>query len=212
MEFDRLIELTEGLEWFDLPLLVQLSGERRTTVTNQLFRWSRAGKIIPLRRGMYALADRYRKGKIQPAALANALYRPSYLSGLWAMAYHGLIPEAVPVFTSVSTRKPRVFENAFGVFDYRNIKQSLFGGYQVARVIDQKVLIATPEKALFDHWYLSRGPWSAARLEQLRLEDGLLDPRELLRWIEASGKPRLRDVFGEWLGSVARDGGEGVEL
>jgi hypothetical protein len=212
MNFDQLITLTSGLEWFDLPMLVQLSDERRATLTNQLFRWSKSGKVIPLRRGMYALADRYRKVKMQPAALANALYRPSYLSGLWAMAYYGLIPEAVPVFTSVSTRKPRTFKNAFGEFVYRNVKLSLFEGYQVVRILERDVLVATAEKALFDYWYLSTGPWRQSRMAEMRLSNSLIEPQKLHRWIEQSGKPRLYEAFEAWSEGAAQDDEEGIEL
>ena len=212
MKFDQLITLTDELDWFDLPMLAQLSDERRATLTTQLFRWSNAGKVVPLRRGMYVLADRYRKAKMQPAALANALYRPSYLSGLWAMAYYGLIPEAVPVFTSVSTRKPHTFKNAFGEFVYRNIKQSLFGGYQVVRILARNVLVATLEKALFDHWYLSTGPWSQARMAELRLSVSLVDPQKLHGWIDKSGKPRLHNAFEQWSKWAAQNDEEGQEL
>ena len=98
--------------------IVQLSGEPRRDVVNQLYRWSRAGKVIPLRRGMYALADRYRRVPVPPATLANALCFPSYLSGLWALGFYGLIPEAVPVYTSVTTRGTSKFDNAYGMFRY----------------------------------------------------------------------------------------------
>ena len=55
-------------------------------------------------RGMYTFADRYRRVPVSPAALANALYSPSYVSGLWALGFYGLIPEGVSSYTSVTTR------------------------------------------------------------------------------------------------------------
>jgi hypothetical protein len=90
------------------------------------------GKVIGLRRGMYTLAETYRRAPLTPAALANQLYRPSYLSGLWALGYHDLIPERVVWLTNVTARVPRRFGNPFGVFDYRNIKQDCFFGYRTA--------------------------------------------------------------------------------
>ena len=65
---------------------------------------------------------------VAPATLANALCFPSYLSGLWALSFYGLIPEAVPVHTSVTTRGPADFENAYGMFRYTSIKRSFFFG------------------------------------------------------------------------------------
>jgi hypothetical protein len=110
MRLDELADLLGAMPYFDLATVVQLSGEARRDVVNQLYRWSRAGKLIPLRRGMYTLADRYRHVPVPPATLANALCFPSYLSGLWALSFYGLIPEAVPVHTSVTTRGPADFE------------------------------------------------------------------------------------------------------
>ena len=114
MRLDEVADLLGASPWFDLPAVVQLSGEPRRDVVNQLYRWSRAGKVIPLRRGMYALADRYRRVRVPPATLANALYVPSYLSGLWALGFYGLIPEAVPVYTSPSLTFTQAMPANFG--------------------------------------------------------------------------------------------------
>jgi hypothetical protein len=212
MKYDKLLTLTDGLEWFDLPLLVQLAGERRATLTNQLYRWVQSGRVVSLRRGIYTLSDSYRKVKMQPAALANALYRPSYLSGLWAMAYWGLIPESVSVYISVTSRKPSTFKNPFGEFAYHNIKQPLFGGYRPVRMLSFDVLIAEPEKALFDYWYLSTGKWSEARIAELRLSNSLIDRQKFRSWIDQSDKPRLRAAFEIWSNMTDGVQEEGVEL
>ena len=63
---------------------------------------------------MYTLSETYRRTPVTPAVLANALYRPSYLSGLWALGHYDLIPERVVRFTSVTSRVPRRFENPVG--------------------------------------------------------------------------------------------------
>jgi hypothetical protein len=39
--------------------------------------------------------------------VAGVRYRPSYLSGLWALGFHDLIPERVVRFTSLSPRSPQ---------------------------------------------------------------------------------------------------------
>ena len=102
MNFDGLVSLVSELPWFDLPMLTQLTGEEKHSITGQLHRWIKAGKVIPLRRSMYTLAERYRRKTLSPAALANALYTPSYLSALWALGFYGLIPEKVATYTSFS--------------------------------------------------------------------------------------------------------------
>ncbi|MDX2110777.1 MAG: hypothetical protein SFY80_11105 [Verrucomicrobiota bacterium] len=181
MKFEELLSLPSDPPWFDLVTLAQMTGENKGALTHQLSRWSREGKVLPLRRGVYALADAYRKQRVQPAALANALYTPSYLSGLWALGFYGLIPEMVISFTSVSTRVTRQFENAFGNFHYSNMKQSAFFGYEARMIDGVSVLIAAPEKALLDHWHLTPGVWTSERLDAMRYQNYELVDKVKLR-------------------------------
>ena len=156
VKYGDLVALAGKLVWFDLPLVVQTFGGDRPGIRVQLSRWIHQGKVVALRRGMYTLSDPYRKVPVAPAVLSNALYRPSYLSGLWASSFHGLIPERVVWLTAVSPRVPRRFENPLGVFEYRCIKQALFFGYTAVPYGGQEILVADPAKALLDHWHLTR--------------------------------------------------------
>jgi len=54
---------------------VQQFRKERADLRTQLYRWTRTGKLLSLRRGMYTLADRYRKVPLNRAELANHLYR-----------------------------------------------------------------------------------------------------------------------------------------
>ncbi len=199
MTLNELIDRIGDQSWFDLATLVQLSQEDRGQLRVQLHRWAQAGKLLPLRRGMYALADRYRHAEVNPAKLANVLYRPSYLSGLWALGFYGLIPERVVVYTSVTTRVPRRFENKLGSFEYRHIKQSAFFGYGVARIHQEDVLLAEPEKALLDFWHLEKGPWTEERMAEMRFQNGEIVRRaRLKRGAEAYRSPRLVKAAALW--------------
>ena len=129
MNFGAVVKLVGAMPCFDLALLAQAFDDRRAALRVQLSRWMKHGKVIGLRRGMYTLSETYRRVPLTPAVLANQLYRPSCLSGLWALGHYDLIPERVVRFTSVTPRVPRRFENPFGVFDYRNIKQDCFFGF-----------------------------------------------------------------------------------
>ena len=141
MTFGELVALAGNLEGFDLALLVQGLDERREAILVQLSRFMKAGKLVGLRRGMYTLPDAYRRVPLSPARLANQLYHPSYLSGLWALAAHDLIPERVVWLTSVTARPPHRFENSFGVFDYRSLKQDAFFGYAPLRYGEADALL-----------------------------------------------------------------------
>lgn len=185
---------------FDLALLVQAFDDRRESIRVQLSRWMKQGKVIGLRRGMYTLSDTYRRVRLAPAALASRLYRPSCLSSLWALGHYDLIPERVVRFTSVTPRVPRRFENPFGVFDYRNIKQSFFFGFGSAGVAGQDFLVAEPEKALLDHWHLTEGEWTVERLEEMRYQHvGRVAKGRLREYVARFQSPRLDRAVQRWL-------------
>lgn len=203
MKFDDFVSMLPDLPFFDLAMIVQLSGEPREKVRTQLYRWRKDGKILSLRRGMYALADRYRRRRVHPAELANQLYRPSYLSGLWALGFYGLIPEMVVTHTSITTRVPRRFCNVFGTFRYFNIKRSGFFGYGTVEMQERKVLLADPEKALLDLWHLERGEWTPERMAAMRFQNtDLVNNDRLAQYVTRFKSPRLFravEVWNQWL-------------
>jgi predicted transcriptional regulator of viral defense system len=195
MKYEALITLMGGQPFFDLAMIVQLSGENRPAIQRQLYRWIKAGKLTHLRRGMYALPANFSRTPVNPAELSNHLYRPSYLSREWALSFYGLIPEMTVTYTSVTARVPRRFENDHGFFDYRHLKRAAFFGYHVAEIQGRKVLLADPEKALLDFWHLSAGPWTAERLGEMRLQNrDFLDMGKLECCARKFGSPRLLKV------------------
>ena len=213
MNFDAFVGLIAGQPFFDLASAVQLSGGKRAGMCTQLYRWTRQGKLLSLRRGMYTLADRYRKVPINPAELANHLYRPSYLSGLWALGFYGLIPEKVETFTSVTPRVPRRFQNEFGSYEYRNVKQGAFFGYRDAGIRGNRVLLAEAEKALLDLWHLGQGTWSEDRMIEMRFQNQDAFNREkLVEYADRFDSPRLRCAAKTWSGLARLDRAGTVEL
>jgi predicted transcriptional regulator of viral defense system len=196
---------------FDMALLAQAFDDRREAIRVQLSRWMKQGKVVGLRRGMYTLSETYRRTPLTPAVLANQLYRPSYLSGLWALGHYDLIPERVVRFTSVTPRVPRRFENPFGVFDYRKIKQAAFFGSASTDVGGQKFLVAEPEKALLDHWHLTEGEWTVQRLEEMRYQHvAQVDAERLRLYSQRFRSPRLERAVQQWL-RLASEAEQGTE-
>ena len=134
-------------------------------------RWQKAGYIVPLSRSWYAFADYIDKPDFA-RYIANRIYSPSYISLHTALSYYGMIPEAVVVITSVTTRKTMQIDNAFAVYSYQTLKPSLFWGYEPKQMRDgQSYLMATPEKALIDLLYLYPQYNSSDDLLELRLDD-----------------------------------------
>ncbi|MEA3306133.1 MAG: hypothetical protein U9R52_04895 [Candidatus Omnitrophota bacterium] len=146
----------------------------------QLSRWVRSKKLIQAKRGIYLLAEKYRKTALYEPYLASLLKRPSYISLEKALEYHGLIPEAVTVFTSLTTKRQGRFVSEAGSFVYRHIKKPLFWGYESVTVNGQTGFIASPEKALLDLCYLNGMKISQNYLKGLRLQNvGKIDKKKL---------------------------------
>jgi predicted transcriptional regulator of viral defense system len=122
------------------------------------------------------------------------MVRGSYVSLHSALRHFGLIPDIVPVATSVTTGRPNRWETPLGDYSFRHIKSGLFSGY---RLIDlggnQQAFVATPAKALLDLVYLQPGGDSAEYLQELRLQDmERLDLDELQHQAELASSPKLR--------------------
>jgi hypothetical protein len=193
MRFASLLAIVEDEPLFETGYL--LAGDvDPADVRRQLSRWVKGGRLLQLRRGAYALAPPYRKVKPHPFLVANRLVRGSYVSLHSALAYHGLIPEHVPVTTSVTTGRPQRRENPLGSFEYHHVRKELLAGYRIERLGDgQEALVATPAKALADLVGLVPGADSKAYLSELRLQDlEKVDPTELLGHPILGRRPKIR--------------------
>lgn len=193
MEFTELLEIVGDEPVFETGLL--LAGDvDPADVQRQLSRWTNAGWLYQLRRGVYALAPPYQKTKPHPFVVANALVRASYVSLQSALAHYGMIPEYTPVVTSVTTARPAHWETPLGDYQFRHVKAAWFHSYERLDVGGaQWAFVATPEKALLDLIYLQPGGDSPAYLSELRLQPlERLNLDALVRLAEESGRPKLR--------------------
>jgi len=192
MEFAELLRTAGNEPVFETGLL--LAGEvDADDVRRQLSRWATAGRIVQLRRGLYAIAAPYRKVEPHPFVISNQLRPHSYVSMQSALAFFGWIPEAVPVTTAVTTGRPGRHATPLGAQLYRHLGIKLMFGYTREEVAPgQHALVAAPEKALLDLVYLTPGADSAAYLDGLRLQ-GLeqLDRQRLAALVQRADRPKL---------------------
>jgi len=155
--------------------------EKRFPTMNlmNLARWQRKGYILKLRNRWYAFNDAESHENIEWLA-ANLIYAPSYISLHTALYWYNLIPEMIVSTTSVTTRKTNKFSTPLGDFDYHRIKPELFGfGYSLEDVDayrsesnnSRKIMVATPQKAILDFFYINSFYSSEKDMEYLRLND-----------------------------------------
>lgn len=105
--------------------------------------------VVHLARGRWAYSN-----TIDPLLLPNILAYPmmAYISLYSALYYHGLIEQIPSTVFAISNGKTKIFETPLGKVSIHSINPILFTGYDVYG--KNAVLMATPEKALFDTLYL----------------------------------------------------------
>lgn len=141
---------------------------------NNFVRWAGKGLLIRLRQGYYTFPE-YRNKPDFARWFANCIYRPSYVSLHSALAFYGMIPEAVLQITSVTSLKTISFNNDFGEYSYKSVKNNLMFGYDLKPFADgRSFLLAKPEKALLDLLYLYPFYNTQEELENLRLDEDFL--------------------------------------
>lgn len=182
--------------YFKTEFLRQLfPAESPARLALQLSRWCSSGKLLSLRRGLYA----YPSSKALPS-LSNEIVSSSYLSGTWALSHYGMIPEAVWEYTAACKTTPRkqVWETPLGRFSYRQVKAFL--GFERQTIHGQPTLIATPEKALLDLWYWSDGEWAVERHREMRYQNlDLLNTDRLESLENKFHSPRMNRTMKSFL-------------
>jgi predicted transcriptional regulator of viral defense system len=106
---------------------------------NNLTRWIKKGYLIRLRQGYFTFTE-YRSKPDYPLYFANQIYRPSYISLHTAVAFYGMIPEAVIQIVSVTSLKTASFSNNIGEYSYHSVKENLMFGYELKSMADNRTI------------------------------------------------------------------------
>lgn len=210
MKFENILSLVGDQPIFETGLLL-VGNVDPNDVRRQLSRWTRAGKIRQLRRGLYAFAPPYSKAVPHPFLTANSLVAGSYVSGTSALAYYGLIPEYVPRTLSVALSRPSQWD---GGFVFQHLAPHLFFGYQSIEVAKgQFAFIAQPEKAILDIAHLTPNSDAKEYLTQLRLQNlERLDLKRLREFAERADKPKWKRVASQVASLALQEEAEYKEL
>jgi predicted transcriptional regulator of viral defense system len=192
MKFEELLSLAGDQPFFETGLLL-VGQVDPNDIRRQLSRWTRAGKICQLRRGLYTLAPPHNRIQAHPFLIANALVTGSYVSGISARAYFGLIPEYVPRTLSVTLSRPSQWD---GGFVFQHLAPHFFFGYRSVEVVKgQFAFVAHPEKAILDLAHLTSASDAETYLSQLRLQNlDRLDLKRLQEYAERADKPKWKRV------------------
>ena len=140
---------------------------------NNLTRWQQNGLIVKLRQGFYVFQEVVSQPNFA-YFLSNFIYKPSYISLHTALAFYGIIPEAVTQIIAVSSLKTAGFQNDVAQFSYKKIKPDLFFGYEQKPFGNRTISIATPEKAILDLLYLYPFYNTKSEIENLRFDEDFI--------------------------------------
>jgi hypothetical protein len=141
------------------------------------------GLLVRVKRGLYVVSEQIIEAKPSGYLLANHIYGPSYVSLETAMEFYEMIPEAVYSFESMTTGHLKEYLTPYGRFHYHRLpKDYFFLGVRMENTADKhRFLIASPEKALCDHFVNTKGLQVRSRssmlsylLDFMRIDDDVL--------------------------------------
>jgi predicted transcriptional regulator of viral defense system len=170
----------------DAAALLDISVE---AASHTLRRLGASGLVTPVRKGLWAIADRP-----DPLTLAEHVTAPypSYVSLQSALYLHGMIDQIPAVTYLVSLARSARVRTGVGTFSIHHVRPELFGGAE--RDPTSGVRLASREKALVDYLYLSPTRTRLfAALPELELPKSF-DPREARRWVARIPAGRLRTI------------------
>lgn len=160
----------------------------------RIYEWQKAGYIKKVARNFYTFTNKTLSGD-EMCFVGNKLREPSYLSMEYALNYYSLIPEAVFLFTSITTKKTASFEASIGNFNYKSVKNSLFFGYVLKGQEKVKYKMAEPEKAILDFLYLRSDIKNENDIEELRINADvfreIISPDKLNEYLAVFQSPAL---------------------
>jgi predicted transcriptional regulator of viral defense system len=146
------IEALAKLQRLNQPLfetrdVAALLGVERSNATQIAKRLVKAGLLVKLKRGKWALPNANR------FSIAEHLTSPfpAYISLQSALYHHGLISQIPAVTYAVSVARPRRYHTPLGTFSIHHVEPHFFFGYETDETGTAK--IAVPEKALLDFFY-----------------------------------------------------------
>jgi predicted transcriptional regulator of viral defense system len=140
---------TPVVETRDVAALLQASTSSATTILRRL---AQKGMITHLSRGRWLVHEKI--DRLALPELVSAPY-PAYVSLQSALFHHGLIEQIPSVIYAVTPARPRRLRTPMGTISFHHMPPELFKGFELLPRSDAK--IATPEKALFDLFYLAPG-------------------------------------------------------
>jgi predicted transcriptional regulator of viral defense system len=198
MELINLSRTFGSLPVSHASLAACLSGHRN--INDKIHRWILDGYLVALRRGLYVFSKELTGSSVNRFLVANQLYGPSYISNDSALSHYQAIPERVRTVTSVTVKASKRFSTPEGDLEYIHLTADYYRKHFLPLQTDGRffVMIASPEKALFDKLITtsnltlrSTKEAAAFTLDDLRIDEDFLKELRIDIMLElASSAPK----------------------
>ena len=213
-----LLSSFDSIPYFTIEAVKQLLGDESaasSTIQTSLYRWTKTGQIIRLKKGVYMTRHFYDLHKADIdflPAVSTILLPQSYNSLEYVLQRHGILTDITYPISSITLKQTRVIENKIGTFKYRNIKIELYKGFTISEYLGIAFAQATLGKALFDYFYLRR--WKAIKRSatsdisedlRLNLEDfSEKDRTDFSEFVEMSKSRKMSQILKNLRNTVWR--------
>ncbi len=182
MNIEKLRKIA-GKEEIDYQLLLSILADY-TQPRNKIARWLKSGELIRVKKGLYIFSEHGSLSPYSKEVLANLIYGPSAISLNYALSFYGMVPERITTVTSITNQRNKSFSTPIGEFTYFYLNTQKFStGIELMNAgKNNAFLIASKEKALCDHIYITDKKIKLATLDEIEaylLHDLRIDENSL---------------------------------
>ncbi len=147
-----------------------------------IFEIKKRGWLVPLKRGLYFIADITSRGfaGISPFVIASAFNKDSYVSLDSALSFYNLFDQMLRTTTSITTHRSKKYVFQGNTYRYLKIKKDLYFGFTIESREGYYIKIAELEKVILDYLYFKNDTYSLDFLiEKLKKAKNKIDFRKL---------------------------------
>lgn len=134
----------------------------RQGAANLAMKLKKNGWLIPLKKGVYVIADISSHGfsNISPLVIAKTLVNESYVSLETALSYYDLFEQMAKSTISITPQRPRFYCIQDLNYKFLKIKKPLYFGFKEITIEGYKAQIAELEKVFLDYLYFRNDSYS----------------------------------------------------
>jgi predicted transcriptional regulator of viral defense system len=177
---------------------------------NVVTRLTRNGWLIRVKRGLYAISDLSNRGflSLSPWVVASLLVKDSYVSFDSALAYHGMFDQLTNKTISISLVQYKAVQLQSVEYNFVNVLDKWFFGWEEVSIDNKTVRMATAEKALIDMIQFHKSKYTVDLVvEKLSLYKGSLDMQKMTEYLGKMSLTTIK-IFGFLFDLLGIDSGD----